>query len=123
MALKDHEEHNSGNATYAWDVKAAQCGVQQPLNVHNHWPDAFRYLSDRDSALADRALKFTTNRIQSVLHLACGNRGQLENLPPLPKLFAGATAVDTSGRRNDDADRTIHGPVTMGAPLTRIPIE
>jgi PBSX family phage terminase large subunit len=29
--------------TYSWDVKAAQRGVEQPLKVHDHWPDAFRY--------------------------------------------------------------------------------
>jgi PBSX family phage terminase large subunit len=31
--------------TYAWDSKAAQRGEEQPLKIHDHGPDAFRYFA------------------------------------------------------------------------------
>jgi phage terminase large subunit len=31
--------------TYAWDSKAAQRGEEKPLKIHDHGPDAFRYLA------------------------------------------------------------------------------
>jgi hypothetical protein len=31
--------------TYAWDSKAAQRGVENPMKAHDHGPDAFRYFA------------------------------------------------------------------------------
>jgi hypothetical protein len=31
--------------TDAWDAKAAQRGEEQPLKIHDHGPDAFRYFA------------------------------------------------------------------------------